>query len=142
MLRRQFITASKLSGRRYASTSSPVGKATSALNSITARTVGWLNCATYWSKVTLELGKYVYEREFRAPPSAEQFKQAFNTILNESKTIFGKYLKSPKEIVSDTGSAYANGNLKKYGAYTVQIFGLFSLGEIIGRRHIYGYPHH
>lgn len=118
---------------RFASTSA---KATSAASNLLTTARGYLNCAVYWAKVTAELGKYVWVKEGLAPPTLQQFKQVFTVdLLKAFKSVKSTAPQQYLDIVKGWNKdAYVKG-----GAAVIQLLGLFSLGEIIGRRHIYGY---
>lgn len=122
---------------RYSSTSSKP----SAVANVTAKAQAALNTSLYYTKVTGELLKYVWVHENLSPPTMQQIQRTFTT---DAKALFEKALESSKDpkalqakVLSWTKNDYIVG-----GAAIVQLLGLFSLGEIIGRRHIYGYKEH
>lgn len=100
-----------------------------------------LNTSIYYTKVTGELLKYVWVHEQMSPPTLQQVQRTFTT---DAKALFEKAVESSKDpkalqakVFSWSSKDYIAG-----GAAIVQLLGLFALGEIIGRRHIYGYKEH
>lgn len=128
-------------GVRFNSTNAYVAKATGFMSSISNKTSSTIKCATYWSKVVAELGKQIYVKEGYAPPAGAQFKQVFNELKQQSEKLFHKYQQNPQHFV-DHVKGFNKQDALKYGAITIQLFGMFSLGEIIGRRHLVDYPKH
>ncbi|KAK9234956.1 mitochondrial ATP synthase g subunit-domain-containing protein [Lipomyces kononenkoae] len=88
----------------------------------------------YWSKVVAEVSKQVYLKESFAPPTLAQFRSTFNgfhgTVL--------PYFATPEAFISGVKSV-TGATVFKFVGYSIQLFGAFSLGEIIGRRKIVGY---
>lgn len=113
-----------------------ISKATGFVNGVVTKSTEFATCAVYWSKVGAELAKTVYKTEGLAPPSQAQFQEVY-------KKAFAT-LKSPqqsKECVQKVTQCKPNKeNLIKFGVYGVQVLAFFSVGEMIGRRHIVGYP--
>lgn len=113
-----------------------VSKATGLFNSAVAKSTLLANCAVYWGKVSFEVGKLVYKQEGLAPPSQAQFKQVYNGFV--------KFLKTPAEqkaaLEAVTKFQPNKQNLSQLGIYSVHILAFFSVGEIIGRRSLFGYP--
>lgn len=91
----------------------------------------------FWSKVVVELAKQVYIKEGLAPPTGPQFKSVLETL----KTLGLDAFKKPKYYV-DLLQANPKEYSVKFLVGTVQVLGIFSLGEIIGRRKVIGYKHH
>ncbi|EFP85571.2 uncharacterized protein PGTG_11927 [Puccinia graminis f. sp. tritici CRL 75-36-700-3] len=76
---------------------------------------------------TKEVLKQVYIKENLAPPKLEQIKSSYHEILrNVSSLNFWK-------------QSLESGDWKRLAVYGVEAVGLFSIGEMIGRRHIVGY---
>lgn len=100
-----------------------------------------IESATYWSKVVGELSKQVYKKEGLQPPSVAEFQKVYECAVKQSTT----FVKDPKAFV-DVVAKNAQGTSKdeylRYLAYAIQVLGFFSLGEIIGRRHVVGYQSH
>ncbi|ODV82787.1 hypothetical protein CANARDRAFT_30578 [[Candida] arabinofermentans NRRL YB-2248] len=115
----------------------PIG--TRNISSYINKATGIANTAVYWSKVTLELGKQIYIKEGLAPPSVAELQSVYQSVYKQLLSI----AKAPKPFL-DSSVAYVKTISKdeglRYGAYFIQIVGLFSLGEMIGRRQIVGYP--
>lgn len=91
----------------------------------------------FWTKVVAELGKQVYIKEGLAPPTGPQFKAVFESLKNLGLDAF----KRPRHYL-DTVQANSKEYSVKFLVGTVQVLGIFSLGEIIGRRKVIGYKHH
>lgn len=113
-----------------------VTKATGFVNSAVSKSTQLLNQTIYWGKVGAEVGKIVYQKEGLAPPSVAQFQQVYANAF--------KYLQTPslqKQLV-DKAMAFKPTKECGYkaGIYGVQLLAFFSIGEIIGRRSIFGYP--
>lgn len=113
-----------------------ITKATSAVNGLVNKSTQLANCATYWGKVSAEVGKIVYKSEGLAPPTQQNFQQVYQNAL--------KFIKSPqqqKEFVTKASQFKPTKECAvKAAVYGTQLLGFFSLGEIIGRRRIFGYP--
>lgn len=113
-----------------------ITKATGLVNSAVAKSTEVANCAVYWGKVTAEIGKTVVKQEGLAPPSQAQFKLVYEswakavTSPAQQKAILEKVSKIQPTKESAT----------KYGVYGLHLLAFFSVGEIIGRRSIFGYP--
>lgn len=113
-----------------------ISKATGFVNNIASKSTKLANTVTYWSKVGAELGKTVYKQEGLAPPNVQQFQQVYQNAV--------KFVKSSSqqqaflEKVSQFQPNRANGI--KAAVYGTHLLAFFSIGEIIGRRKIVGYP--
>ncbi|PLW56281.1 hypothetical protein PCANC_04093 [Puccinia coronata f. sp. avenae] len=76
---------------------------------------------------TKEVLKQVYMKENLAPPKVEQVKAAYRELAaNASSLLFWR-------------QALESGDWKRLAVYGIEAVGLFSIGEMIGRRHIVGY---
>lgn len=113
-----------------------VSKATGFINTVTVKSTQLLNQSIYWTKVTGEVAKIVYQKEGLAPPSSAQFQQVYQNAL--------KFIQTPslqKEFLAKASKFQpTKETAAKAGIYGVQLLACFSLGEIIGRRSIFGYP--
>ncbi|KAK6203204.1 protein associated with mitochondrial ATP synthase [Scheffersomyces amazonensis] len=113
-----------------------VTKATSFVNGIIAKSTQLTNGAVYWGKVTAEVGKVVYKSEGLAPPSTVQFQQFYQSAF--------KFIQSPEQQKAFLQKAIKFRPGKecavKAGVYGTQLLAFFSVGEIIGRRNVFGYP--
>ncbi|KAK9247552.1 mitochondrial ATP synthase g subunit-domain-containing protein [Lipomyces tetrasporus] len=88
----------------------------------------------YWSKVIAEVSKQVYLKESFAPPTTAQFQSTYKGLYSSVLP----YFTSPEAFLAALKSI--NGaTLFKFVGYSIQLFGAFSLGEIVGRRKIVGY---
>lgn len=113
-----------------------INKATGIVNNAVTKTTQFGNCAVYWGKVGAEVSKLVYQKEGLAPPSSQQFQSVYNNAL--------KFIQSPQQQKEFIAKAAAfrpgKGCAVKAGVYGTQLLAFFSVGEIIGRRSIFGYP--
>lgn len=113
-----------------------ISKATNFVNNAITKTTELTHCTIYWSKVTAEITTTVFKKEGLAPPSQAQFQEVYKKAVatfyspEKQRELYHKVLsiKPTKE------------NAAKFGVYGVHLLGFFSLGEIIGRRSIFGYP--
>ncbi|BGP23406.1 F-type H+-transporting ATPase subunitg [Rhodotorula toruloides] len=81
----------------------------------------------YNAAVAREFAKQVYVAEQLAPPSFAQFSYTFRH--------FSKQAPSP----SFWRELYKSGEYKRWLLYGVEAYGIFKLGEMIGRKHMVGY---
>ncbi|ODV78005.1 uncharacterized protein CANTADRAFT_7473 [Suhomyces tanzawaensis NRRL Y-17324] len=113
-----------------------ISKATNVVNGLVTKSTQVANSALYWTKVGAEVGKVVYKKEGLAPPSGQQFQQLYQNAL--------KFVQSPaqqKEFLSKAAQIQPNKETAvKAAVYGTQLLAFFSIGEIIGRRSIFGYP--
>lgn len=116
---------------------SAVSKATNAVSSVTSTVSNIISKTVFWAKVVGELGKQVYIKEGMAPPTSAQLKSVAELLQSQAKTAFTQ----PEKIVNTLKEKPLEYSVK-FGIAAVQVFGLFSLGEIIGRRHVIGYKKH
>ncbi len=83
---------------------------------------------TYNSQVFLNVLKTVYKRENLAPPtSLPQITSAYRTLFDRAKSI--PYWQD----------LYRTGEYKKVAVGAVEVYGIFKIGEILGRRSLVGY---
>ncbi|KAH9810583.1 mitochondrial ATP synthase g subunit-domain-containing protein [Melampsora americana] len=76
---------------------------------------------------TKEILKQVYLKENLNPPNLNQIKLTYLQFFQNSTSLtFWK-------------SLIDSGEYKRIGIYTLEAIGIFSIGEMIGRRHIVGY---
>jgi F-type H+-transporting ATPase subunit g len=113
-----------------------ISKATGIVNGLVTKTGELTNCAVYWSKVGAELGKSIYKSEGLAPPTQVQFQQVYQKAF--------ALLKSPqqqKELLQKAAQFKPSKQaVVKASVGGIQVLAFFSVGEIIGRRSIFGYP--
>lgn len=113
-----------------------ITKATNTVNGLVNKSTQFVNCATYWGKVSAEVGKIVYKSEGLAPPTQQNFQQVYQNAF--------KFIKSPQQQKDFLAKAAQFKPTKecavKAAVYGTQLLGFFSVGEIIGRRSVFGYP--
>ncbi|KAF5102335.1 hypothetical protein D0Z03_000430 [Geotrichum reessii] len=137
MFRSTILSATKTTVRGVRFNSTAAAKATAAASGIVNKASALVSKTVFWSKVVAELGKQIYIKEGLAPPTGPQFKAVFESL----KTLGLDAFKRPQyyiEAVKANSSDYS----VKFLVGAVQVLGIFSLGEIIGRRKIVGYRHH
>ncbi|EGG10276.1 uncharacterized protein MELLADRAFT_33998, partial [Melampsora larici-populina 98AG31] len=85
---------------------------------------GYSQTVSYNLIFTKEILKQVYLKENLNPPNLNQIQTAYlQWFKNSSSLQFWK-------------SLIESGEWKRYGIYTLEAIGIFSIGEMIGRRHI------
>lgn len=113
-----------------------INKATGFVNSAITKSTQLANCAVYWGKVGGEIAKTVYKAEGLAPPSQAQFQQTYQSWF--------KVLKTPteqKQLLNKLKGVQADkATVTKVAVFGIQSLAFFSVGEIIGRRSVFGYP--
>jgi len=119
-------------GVRYNST---ITKAQNAAQGFIEKITTSTNKAIYWSKVTGELAKQVYLKEKLSPPSIADFQTVYQNLYKQAL----EFSNQPKQILT-LAKNFGKTELLQYGSLGIQLIGLFSLGEIVGRRQIVGYP--
>lgn len=85
----------------------------------------------YNLSVTRELLKQIYIAENLAPP------RSLSTVLDAYSTLWTR--------VRDAGywrTILSNGEWARVGVYAVEAYGIFKIGEILGRRSLVGYDLH
>lgn len=113
-----------------------ITKATNTVNSLVNKSTQFANCALYWGKVSAEVGKVVYRSEGLAPPSTQQFQHVYQNAFK-----FVKSSQQQREFITKAAQFKPAKECAVKGAvYGVQLLAFFSVGEIIGRRHVFGYP--
>jgi len=89
---------------------------------------GYREPLMYNLSVAREILKQVYVAESLAPPTS------FSTITSAYQTLWAR-ASNPgywREILK-------NGDWQRVGVYAVEAYGIFKIGEILGRRHLVGY---
>ncbi|GAA6011254.1 hypothetical protein JCM10207_008279 [Rhodosporidiobolus poonsookiae] len=81
----------------------------------------------YNAAVAKELAKQVYVAEKLAPPSFAQVSYTFRQFFQSA----------PK--LSFWQKLYESGEYKRWLLYGVEAYGIFKIGEMLGRRHVVGY---
>lgn len=114
-----------------------MGRIQSIATGLVSKSTAFATKTVYYGKVGAELSKQVYLKEGLQPPSVADFRKVYTELYK--KTLH--YAVKPKEIVEVFKSVNKNDALR-YGAYAIQIVGFYSVGEIIGRRHVVGYKNY
>jgi len=89
---------------------------------------GYREPLMYNLSVAREVLKQVYVAERLAPPTS------FSTITSAYQTLWAR-ASNPgywREILN-------NGDWQRVGVYVIEAYGIFKVGEILGRRHLIGY---
>ncbi|KAF5341348.1 hypothetical protein D9758_016807 [Tetrapyrgos nigripes] len=82
---------------------------------------------TYNLSVFREICKYIYRTEKLSPPSVATVRSAYETMW-------------ARAINRDFWSgAVRSGDIARIGVYAVEAYGIFKIGEILGRRSLVGY---
>ncbi|CDO93329.1 unnamed protein product [Kluyveromyces dobzhanskii CBS 2104] len=109
-------------------------KIQSLVSSLTQKTQALLTKTVYYGKVTAELSKQVYTKEGLQPPNFSDFEMVYTRLYRQALG----YSNKPQQVVNMFKNIEKD-QAVKVGAIGVQLLGLYSLGEIIGRRNIVGY---
>ncbi|KAG7895548.1 hypothetical protein KL936_000256 [Ogataea polymorpha] len=78
-------------------------------------------------------------KEGLAPPSVAEIQQVYQGLYKKALE-FAAQPKTSADGLIKVAKSLSKEEYLRFGAYFIQIVGLFSLGEIIGRRQIVGYP--
>ncbi|PWN51438.1 hypothetical protein IE53DRAFT_374098 [Violaceomyces palustris] len=89
---------------------------------------GYSEPLKYNLKVAGSLAKQVYVAEGLAPPTS------VNTVTSAYKTLWSR-----ASNINYWTELLSNGGWKKVGIYAVEAYGIFTIGEMIGRRSLVGY---
>ncbi|SCZ93680.1 BZ3500_MvSof-1268-A1-R1_Chr6-3g08817 [Microbotryum saponariae] len=81
----------------------------------------------YNAAVAKEIVKQVYVKEKLAPPSLGQVTYVYQQFFNSARD------------VNYWQQLYKSGEWKRWAIYAVEAYGIFKIGEMIGRRHVVGY---
>ncbi|SCU89363.1 LAFA_0E17502g1_1 [Lachancea sp. 'fantastica'] len=108
-----------------------------AANGVVSKAQAYATKSIYYSKVVGELSKQVYLKEKLQPPSVGEFQSVYTSLYKQAVSMALK----PKQSLSLFKNVQKD-DLIKYGAYGVQLAGLYSLGEVIGRRKVVGYTNY
>ncbi|CAH0029508.1 unnamed protein product [Clonostachys rhizophaga] len=90
----------------------------------------------YYSKVALELGKYVAQNQKMAIPSAATFQTFYQGLWQSIAS--GSILRSPQNIINSVRNISV-AQLATGGVIFAETLGFFTVGEIIGRFKLVGY---
>ncbi|GME68538.1 hypothetical protein B5S28_g1275 [[Candida] boidinii] len=135
MFTRQLLRASTRVNTRFTIRQAGVRNASSYVEKAT----GLFNSAIYWGKVTVEVAKQVYAKEGLAPPSTQEVQTVYQTLYKQAL----EFVAAPKQKIESLINCAKSINKDqgiRYGSYFIQLVGLYTLGEMIGRRQIVGYP--
>ncbi|OLL24622.1 ATP synthase subunit g, mitochondrial [Neolecta irregularis DAH-3] len=94
---------------------------------------GFQEPTVYYLQVVRELAKQVYLKENMSPPNLAEIRSTWEGIY---KSLNKENLLKLKGLLRDRPAAM------RYGIYGVELYGIFCLGEMLGRRHIVGYKDH
>lgn len=114
-----------------------LGRIQSFTTGIVSRTTSLVTKTVYYGKVGAELSKQVYLKEGLQPPSVTDFKKVYSELYKMSM----HYAVKPKEVM-EFFKAVSKNDAIRYGSYAVQVVGFYSVGEVIGRRHLVGYKNY
>jgi len=118
-------TASKYAGELGATASKYAGPLGERLGNLAG---AYREPIQYNSQVFLNLLKTVYKRENLAPPtSLHQITSAYRTMFDRAKSL--PYWQD----------LYSSGEYKRVAIGAAEVYGIFKIGEIIGRRSLIGY---
>ncbi|GAA5847358.1 hypothetical protein JCM3766R1_004689 [Sporobolomyces carnicolor] len=81
----------------------------------------------YNAAVAKEFAKQVYQAEKLSPPSFSSVSYAYQQFFRQAPHM------------SFWQKLYQSGEYKRWILYAVEAYGIFSIGEMIGRRHVVGY---
>ncbi|KAF5335015.1 hypothetical protein D9758_016185 [Tetrapyrgos nigripes] len=95
-------------------------------SSITTR-LAYHQPITYNLSVFREICKYIYRSENLSPPSIFTIRSAYETLW--ARAINREYW----------SGAVGSGEIARIGVYAVEAYGIFKIGEILGRRSLVGY---
>ncbi|KAF1993940.1 mitochondrial F1F0-ATP synthase-like protein g subunit [Amniculicola lignicola CBS 123094] len=123
------------------------GRLLGAIQSVTDRpSAASIPTAVYYSKVALELGKVVAKERKMSPPDVATFQSYYQSALAR--------LRNPSELLAQAAQTASKTNPQNVlnqirnmgtgqwvtgGVVAAEILGFFTVGEMIGRRHIVGY---
>lgn len=109
-----------------AKASAAVSGITSRVSSMTSGLFGLQEPIIYWSKVTGQVAKQVYQAEKMSPPSMAQIETTYKSLfksVTSGQAFSGLRSMSTRDAV-------------KLGADGLVIYGFFVVGEMVGRRHV------
>ncbi|KAG0676116.1 ATP synthase subunit G atp20 [Kluyveromyces marxianus] len=102
--------------------------------SLTQKTQLLLSKTVYYGKVTAELSKQVYTKEGLQPSNFSDFEMVYTRLYRQAV----HYAERPQQAIEALKNIEKDKAIQ-IGAVGVQMLGLYSLGEIIGRRKVVGY---
>ncbi|KAF9774716.1 hypothetical protein IL306_007262 [Fusarium sp. DS 682] len=116
-----------------ANTLGKVGGRTGKVIGFIERQVPWV---VYYSKVALELGKFVYHNQKMSPPNLATFQNTYQSIIKsiQNRTIIQSSQNAIQQVRNIGPAQLAAG-----GVVAAEVLGFFTIGEIIGRFKLVGY---
>ncbi|KAF5027562.1 hypothetical protein F66182_304 [Fusarium sp. NRRL 66182] len=117
--------------------------AASALNKVGGRTgkvIGFIErqipFVVYYSKVGLELGKYVFHSQKMSPPNMATFQTTYQNLIKsiQNRTIIQSSQNAIQQVRNIGPAQLAAG-----GVVAAEVLGFFTVGEMIGRFKLVGY---
>ncbi|KAL1994122.1 hypothetical protein VTN49DRAFT_2791 [Thermomyces lanuginosus] len=96
--------------------------------------------AIYYSKVGFELSRLVFRGQNMYPPDLATFRSYFTPLINalRNPSTLSNSIGSPQAIINRVRNL-SNKELALIGVTAAEVLGFFTVGEIIGRRHLVGY---
>ncbi|KAF2751292.1 mitochondrial F1F0-ATP synthase-like protein g subunit [Sporormia fimetaria CBS 119925] len=97
----------------------------------------------YYSKVALEVSKYVIRERKMSPPDVATFQKYFQNMFNQLRA--GKLFQQAESASAQPTSLLqrvrnlSTAQWASAGVVVAEVIGMFSLGEMIGRRKVVGY---
>ncbi|WJG34438.1 L-arabinitol 4-dehydrogenase [Fusarium oxysporum Fo47] len=90
----------------------------------------------YYSKVALELGKFVFHNQKMSPPNLATFQNTYQSIIKsiQNRTIIQSTQNAIQQVRNIGPAQLAAG-----GVVAAEVLGFFTVGEIIGRFKLVGY---
>ncbi|KIY51819.1 hypothetical protein FISHEDRAFT_36397 [Fistulina hepatica ATCC 64428] len=88
---------------------------------------GYKEPVLYNLAVAREVAKLIYRKESMSPPRLADFMPTYRQLWSRASSR------------SYWTNALASGELMKVGIYGLEAYGIFKIGEIVGRRHLVGY---
>ncbi|CVK84461.1 f-type H+-transporting ATPase subunit G [Fusarium sp. NRRL 25303] len=90
----------------------------------------------YYSKVALELGKFIFHNQKMSPPNLATFQNTYQSIIKsiQNRTIIQSSQNAIQQVRNIGPAQLAAG-----GVVAAEVLGFFTVGEIIGRFKLVGY---
>ncbi|KAF2622955.1 putative mitochondrial F1F0-ATP synthase g subunit [Macroventuria anomochaeta] len=132
-------SASNAASNAAGTVNSAASKAQGRVGRLVGAVQGLIPQATYYGRVTLELGKLIVQQRSMAPPSIQTIQGYLQPALNALRhpASIANTL-SPNTLLSQVRGA-SSAQYWSAGVVAAEILGFFSIGEIIGRFKLVGY---
>ncbi|KAF4967286.1 hypothetical protein FSARC_5116 [Fusarium sarcochroum] len=90
----------------------------------------------YYSKVGLELGKFIFQNQKMSPPNMATFQNTYQSLIKsiQNRTIIQSSQNAIQQVRNIGPAQLAAG-----GVVAAEVLGFFTVGEIIGRFKLVGY---